>query len=224
MYYPLYLDLASARCLIVGAGEVGLRKARTLLEAQPQELLVLDVAPFGVAWQPLQEAYPCLRLEIRPYTAADLDNRALVFACTGNRVVNTALAAECARQRVFCNCADAPLEGTCLVPATARMGPLVAALSTGGGSPAWARMLRQELEAWLVPRAPMTQLLARLRPHVLALGEDTGRNTALFRTLARSPLRQALAEGDATRCQELLRSTLPDAMHPLIPELLYDLL
>lgn len=69
----------------------------------------------------------------------------------------------------------------------------------------------------------MTRLLARLRPHVLALGGDTGQNTSLFRTLAHSPLPQALAHKDEHHCHELLKATLPDALHPIIPELLHDL-
>lgn len=222
MYYPLFLDLASARCLVVGAGGVGLRKAAGLLRADPAEVLVLDPAPFRPEWQTLR--HPRLRMEMRPFAPEDVLGRFLVFACAGVRGVNAAVAEACAVHSVLCNCADAPEKGNCIVPATARRGELTAALSTGGGSPAWARVLRREMEDWLAPRAAMTSLLARLRPHVLALGEDTGQNTALFRSLAHAaPLRRALAEADAERCRAILRDMLPDALHPLIPELLHDL-
>ena len=223
MYYPLFLNLSAARCLVVGAGDVGLRKTRTLLAANPAEVLVLDKAAPGAEWLPLRE-HPTLRMETRSFVPEDVQGRTLVFACTSARAVNAAVAEACSRHGVLCNCADAPLEGNCIVPATARQGDLTAALSTGGGSPAWARVLRQELEAWLAPRAAMTHLLARLRPHVLALGDDTGQNTALFRALAHSPLPEALAEKDGDRCQALLKRALPDVLHPIIPELLHDLL
>lgn len=219
MYYPLFLDLGSSRCLVVGAGRVGLRKTAALLKADPAEVLVLDPRPFGTEWRRL--LHPALRLETRPFRAEDVSGRSLVFACAGARDVNAAVTEVCARQGVLCNCADAPQEGNCIVPATARKGDLTAALSTNGGSPAWARVLRHEMEEWLAPRAAMTALLARLRPHVLALGEDTGQNTDLFRRLARSaPLRRALTEADTERCRALLLDMLPDALHPLIPELL----
>lgn len=238
MYYPLFMQLSAAHCLLVGAGAVGLRKARTLLDAHPASLLVLDIATPGAEWDELR-AHPALRLETRAFTPDDVRGRSLVFACTGKRAVNAAVAHACREQGILCNCADAPEEGSFIVPATAHAalngsapcaGPrsqgeeLMAALSTGGGSPAWAKVLREELEQWLAPRLPMTVLLTRLRPLVLALGADTGQNTALFRTLVRSPLRHALAQRDAQVCRQLLRETLPDALHPHIPELLYGLI
>lgn len=239
MYYPLFLQLSQSHCLVVGAGAVGLRKTRALLDAAPASVLVLDITPPGEEWEALR-AHPALRLETRSFVPEDVTGRTLVFACTGNRAINTAVATACRERAVLCNCADAPHEGNFIVPATARaalasegghsgetgQGPeeLVAALSTAGGSPAWARVLREELEEWLTPRLPMTVLLGRLRPLVLALGEDTRQNTTLFRSLARSPLREALARGDAELCHSLLRKTLPDALHPYIPELLYDLI
>lgn len=223
MYYPLFLDLSAARCLVVGAGGVGLRKSAALLAARTAELLVVDTDEPGPAWDPLR-AHAALRMEKRPFAPEDVLGRTLVFACTSARAVNAAVAAACASNNILCNCADAPLEGNCIVPATARRGDLTVALSTGGGSPAWARVLRQELEIWLEPREAMTRFLARLRPHVLALGDDTGQNTALFRALAHSPLRQALADRDGERCRATLRDMLPDALHPFIPELLHDLL
>lgn len=245
MYYPLFMQLSTAHCLLVGAGAVGLRKARTLLAAHPASLLVLDITEPGAEWDAVR-AHPALCLETRPFTPHDVHGRNLVFACTGCRAVNAEVAQACRERGILCNCADAPEEGSFIVPATARAGfddsihnegaynaptpknrqngELMAALSTGGDSPAWAKVLREELEVWLTPRVPMTVLLARLRPLVLALGADTGQNTALFRTLVRSPLRHALAQRNAQACRQYLREALPDALHPHIPELLYDLI
>ena len=228
MHYGLFLELSRAHCLVVGAGEVGLRKALTLLNCAPASLLVLDVAGFGPAWDSVRH-HACLTLEERPFCPADVHGRSLVFACTGSRQTNAAVVAACTKARVLCNCVDAPRDGDFIVPATATAShasgvTLTAALSTGGASPAWARILRQELEEWLEPRLPLSVLLARLRPLVLARGEDTGQNTLLFRSLARSPLREALTQGDKEQCMTLLRELLPEALHPHIPELLYDLI
>ncbi len=222
-YYPLFLDLSRTHCLIVGAGEVGRRKLATVLESAPASVLVLDVFPPSDELEAVLAADSRVTFEQRAFTPADVKGRTLIFAATGNRDVNAAVSAACARQNVLCNCADAPREGNCIVPATARKDPLVAALSTGGGSPALARRLRRELEFWLEPRAALARLMGRLRPHVLAMPGKTGQNTALFRTLTYSSLQEALELGDRARCEALLRELLPDALHPHIPELLYDL-
>lgn len=222
MYYPLFLDLRHVRCLIVGAGGVGQRKAGAVLEAGPLELLVLDPALPLDAWATWR-GHPALRLERRAFAAADLDGRQLVFACTPDRAENSRIAALCAPRGIWCNVADAPQEGNCHVPACARSGGMTAALSTGGDSPAWARVVREELEGWLAPRAAMGTLLGRLRPHVLALGQDTVQNTELFRTLARSPLPTLLGAGDKAGCEALLRRLLPESLHTIIAEMLHEL-
>lgn len=222
-YYPLFLDLSSVHCLVVGAGEVGRRKLSALLQSEPASVLVLDTAPPSAAAAALFDN-PRVIFEQRGFAPEDVEGRSLVFAATGDRAANAAVAQACTRRNILCNCADAPREGNCIVPATARRGTLMAALSTGGHSPALARRLRGELEDWLAPRAALTALLGRLRPHVLALPDKTGQNTVLFRSLTYSPLREALAGRDRARCEALLRELLPDALHPHIPELLHDLL
>lgn len=216
-YYPLFLDLGRARCLVVGAGAVGRRKVDALLEAGVRELMVLDPEP---AERVLLPEHPALIFEARCFRPDDLSGCALVFAASGSREVNAAVAAACAEWGIFCNCADAPLEGNCIVPVTGRVGEMALALSTGGASPAYARFLREELEAWLHEKAPLATLLGRIRPRLLALERDTMHNTTLFRELVRSGIGAALAAGDLNRCRELLAAALPEELHPGIAEFL----
>ena len=217
LYYPLFLDLSRAKCLVVGAGSVGRRKIGSLLASGVQELVVLDPELPEPALLP---EHPALAFEARSFVPADLAGCALVFAASGSRAVNAAVAAACAERGIFCNCADAPLEGNCIVPVTARTGEMTLALSTGGASPAYARSLREELEAWLHEKAPLAALLGRIRPRLLALERDTMHNTRLFRALVRSGIGAALAAGDLNRCRELLAAALPEELHPGIAEFL----
>ena len=216
-YYPLFLDLSRTKCLVIGAGAVGRRKIGLLLESGVRELLVLDPDLQDTASLP---GHPALVFEARGFVPEDLAGCALVFAVSGSREANAAIAAACAERGIFCNCADAPLEGTCIVPATARVGEMTLAISTGGASPAYARALRKELEGWLREKAPLASLLGRIRPRLLALEKDTRHNTKLFRALVRSRLGAALAAKDATRCEALLAAMLPEDLHPWIAEFL----
>lgn len=220
-YYPIFLDISHASCLIVGAGEVGRRKLATLLLAEPQRVVVMDTAPLPCA-QLLHDAR--VHFVQQAFSPACLAGHSLVFASTAKRSVNAAIAAACQQQGIWCNCADAPTEGTFIVPATASHGSLTASLSTGGASPALARKLRQELEEWLAPRSSLATLLGRLRPFVLSLGLNTEQNTRIFRELTASDLQTALANKDAVQCETHLRALLPAALHPHIVEFLYDLI
>ena len=232
--YPIFVSLAGIRCLVVGFGQVGQRKLAGLLACGPASVLVLDLAEPGVdraatgATGGASEAAallrdPRVRFEHRSCTQADLQGCALVFAATGNAEENSRIAALCAEAGILCNSASNPEEGCFQVPAVARSAPLAAALSTGGASPALARRWKGELQRWLEPRSRMAALMGRLRPLVLALGEDTGHNTRLFRKLADSPLQQWLEENDLENCRRCLQAELPPALHADIAELLHDL-
>ena len=218
--YPLFLSLRDSRCLVAGFGGVGRRKAAGLLACEPAAVHIFDLhEPEDGEGRALLR-HKAARFHTRTCTEDDLRPCRLVFAATGSRAENARIAALCARLGLLCNCADAPEEGSFLVPASARAGCLTAALSTGGASPALARRWRGELETWLAPRARTAHLMGALRPLILALGEDTRRNTGIFRALAASSLQDCLERGDLAACRALLEQTLPPALHDRITELL----
>lgn len=212
--YPLFLSLEDGHCLVVGLGEVGLRKLAGVLAAGVGSVLALDAgkasAPGPASASLLAD--PRVRVERRPCTAADIAPCCLVFAATNDAGENARIAALCREARVLCNCASAPALGQFAVPAVARSGELCAALSTGGASPALAHSLRRELESWLEPRAALAHFLGRLRPLVLAMKLDTRHNTQLFRKVAASPLGDWLAAGELARCRSWLERELPPAL------------
>lgn len=211
--YPLFLSLEGEHCLVAGLGEVGRRKLAGLLAAGVGSVLALesagaaDAAPDAELTRLLKDGR--VRLERRPCTAEDVRAARLVFAATGDARENARIAALCREARVLCNCASAPGLGQFAVPAVARRGALCAALSTGGASPALARALRRELEAWLTPRAALARFLGRLRPLVLAMKKDTRHNSELFRKVASSPLGDWLSRGELDRCRAWLAAELP---------------
>ena len=221
-YYPLFLDLAEARCLLVGAGRVGRRKAATLLECRPASLLVLDPGMDEAAFREALNGRDCapLSCEARPFRPSDIEGMSLVFAATPSAEVNTAIASLCRASGVLCNVAG-PLDdgerGSFIVPAHVEDGPLVLALSTSGGSPALARALKEDLESWLgAGYSRLVRLLEALRPRLLALGLGSDADAEIFRAICTRPLRDelmaALAERDAARTDALLAAVLPAAL------------
>lgn len=220
--YPVFLSLAGLRCLVVGLGAVGRRKLEGLLACGPSEVLVLDTAAPGPEAAPLLR-HAAVRFECRACRETDISGRALVYAATSSTGENRRIARLCAVMGIWCNCATSPGLGSFLVPSVARRPPLAAALSTAGASPALARRWKGELEGWLSPRAGMARIMGRLRPLVLALGDNQGHNASLFRSLADSPLADMLAAGDLEACRRCLRELLPASLHDHIAELLHDL-
>ena len=219
-YYPVFLNLSEVRCLVVGAGAVGRRKIASLLECGPAELLVLDPNLDDEAMKRLAQGdvSGALRPERRTFRPEDAENRTLVFAATPSAEVNSAIAALCRARGVWCNVAG-PLEegteGNFIVPASVREGPVSLALSTGGCSPALARVLKEELAAWLHGGyAALALLLKALRPRLLALGLGSDADADVFRSLCARPVRDTLMDALARRDEKALE----DALRPLLPD------
>ncbi len=141
-YYPIFLDLQGKPVLVVGAGPVGLRKARGLVEAGAAVTVVSPTANAG-----FEELNICLIR--REFQDDDLRGMLLVLTATDRREVNEHVALEAKRRGILANVADAPAECDFLVPARVRNGDVQIALSTSGRDPRMAAALRGRLEIWL---------------------------------------------------------------------------
>jgi uroporphyrin-III C-methyltransferase/precorrin-2 dehydrogenase/sirohydrochlorin ferrochelatase len=131
--FPLHLDLAGRRVLVVGAGPVAARRTRALVEARAA---VEVVAPS------VTDGFPDVPVTRRPFTDADVDGAWLVMACTG--VVDAAVAAACEARRVWCVRADDASLSAAWVPAVARVDDVVVSV-TAGRDPRRAVGLRDAL-------------------------------------------------------------------------------
>jgi precorrin-2 dehydrogenase/sirohydrochlorin ferrochelatase len=164
--YPIFLDLSGRRCVVVGGGEVANRKARKLLQARAE---VVVISP------ELRPELESVATEIhrRPYEAGDLEGACLAFAATDAREVNAAVADEAEERGIPVNVADRPSEGDFALPSVLRRGRLQVAVSTGGASPTLARRIRGELEETFGPEwAGIVEELRAARLEGAPLGEE----------------------------------------------------
>ena len=117
--YPLHLDLTGRRVLVVGAGPVGVRRARGLAAAGAVVEVVAPEAPEDLG----------LTLQRRAFQASDVDGAWLVHACTG--VVDGDVAAACEAAGVWCVRADDASLSAAWVPAVGRLDDVVISVSAG---------------------------------------------------------------------------------------------
>lgn len=218
--YPMFVSLEGRHCLVVGAGQVGLRKIRSLAQCGASPLTILEPRRPDAALEDLA-ALPDVRLLRREFAESDLDGVFLAIAATGDPGLNRRIAGLCRQKDILCNVIDAPEQGSFIVPSSVVRGDLTIAVSTGGASPALTKRIRKDLqERFGEEYAQFLTLLGRLRPAVLALGRTSGENAALFRALAGSRLLEALRREDRPLARSELTSLLPGELHHLIPELL----
>lgn len=142
-YLPIFLSLRDQRCLVVGGGDIALRKASMLMRAGAS---VHVVAPqIGEALlAKLAEGEGSFR--VGPYDEQDLAGVALVIAATDDEAVNRQVSADCRTRHLPVNVVDNPPLCSFIFPSIVDRSPLVIAVSSAGQSPVLARLLRARLE------------------------------------------------------------------------------
>ena len=141
--YPLNLDIENKNCVVVGGGEVALRKIRGLLAAGAFVKVIAPEICAGVEELFLLGEILWLK---ENFSAELLGDEVILIAATDNPEVNQR-AAEIARsKKILVNVVN-EAGGTFNVPSRIRRGDFLLTISTGANSPAFSRFVRQMLEA-----------------------------------------------------------------------------
>lgn len=159
MSYPVCLDLAGKKVLVVGGGAVAVRKVKSLLRAKAK---VAVIAPeFASTFQKIK----CQRIK-RRFCSADLKNTWLIIGATDDEKVNYEIARLANKQQVFVNIVDQPKLCSFTVPAIACSGKLQIAVSTGGVSPILAQKIRNTIQPGLKDLEKLAQDFGKFRQKV----------------------------------------------------------
>jgi len=141
-FYMAALNLVGRRCLVVGAGAVGLEKIEGLLACDAEVVVVALEADREV-----DELAESGAIEWRrgPYVAGDLEGCFLVVAATSNTDVNIAVYQDAEARAMLVNVVDVPPLCNFILPAIVRRGPIAIAISTAGASPALAKRMKTQI-------------------------------------------------------------------------------
>src|SRR5947209_10311614 len=144
--YPGALDLAGKRCRVAGGGAIATEKVAGLLRARAD---VIVVATHATNWLEARAGEGRITLHRRSYRPDDLDGIYLVYGATDDPVVNEEVTDQARSAGILVNAVDDIPNCDFFAMAIARRGDLQIAISTDGQSPAFARWIREYLEAWL---------------------------------------------------------------------------
>jgi precorrin-2 dehydrogenase/sirohydrochlorin ferrochelatase len=207
-YYPLYMNLEGRKCLVVGAGAVAARKARSLLECGAR-VTVVGEDPVPALLRLEGES---LTIRPRKFRRSDMGRYALVFGATDDAAVNRALSRESRRLGMPVNIVDDPGRSTFIVPAVCRRGDLSIAVSTAGKSPAVARVVREELESrYGRDHAVMVDLLGAHREEMMKTVPGHRRRAAAWRKILDEDLLETLRKKGRPAAAALIRRHIREA-------------
>jgi uroporphyrin-III C-methyltransferase/precorrin-2 dehydrogenase/sirohydrochlorin ferrochelatase len=205
-FLPVFLRLNHQRALVVGGGQVALRKVHMLLRAQARVRLVAPIVNAELR-ELLRDAVH--QIELRAFTAADLDGVTLVIAATDDAAVNAAVFSAATTRHLPVNVVDQPELCSFIFPSLVDRSPVIVAVSSGGSSPVLARLLRARLETF-IPSAygSLAALLGQYRQQVKQrFGSLTGR-MRFWESIVNGPVAELMMSGQQQRAEALLLEQL----------------
>ncbi|MEK4029715.1 MULTISPECIES: NAD(P)-binding protein [Bacillaceae] len=141
--FPIMVDLADEKIVVVGGGEVALHKIKNLLRFG---LHVHVVSPsIHPEIEKLAEEGLVTTLQ-KLAEEEDYDDAFLVIAVTNSKEVNDRVARKAKAAGKLVVHAEQPDLGNSTIPASLQRGRLVLSVSTGGASPTLAKQIRNQLE------------------------------------------------------------------------------
>lgn len=203
--YPIFLNLQDRLVVVVGAGTVGRRKLRRLLQVGAHVRLVDPLLA--------ETSHPEAVVESigRSFVAADLQGAQLVFACTNSSLVNQQISEAAVRQNVLCCRADHSATGDFILPAVFSQGRLGLAVSTGGSSPTLAVEIRDRLAAEIPDFWGVSlEIMAGIRRKKLTTSIDDQYNQQVLRSFWGEQLLPLLEDGNMNKINQLLVETFGD--------------
>lgn len=229
--YPLSLDLAGRRAVVVGGGPVAARRTSSLVAAGAD---VQVIAP--AICEDLADLVQARRISVwqREYREGDLAGAWLVHTATGLSAVDSAVAAEAEHRRIWCVRADDASLSRAWTPAVARAREVTVAVTTDG-DPVRATTLRDAIALALDTGAlPVRRRRASATGSVALVGGGPG-DAGLITTRGRTLLAEAdVVIVDRLAPRDLLEQLEPDVLvidagktaghHPLLQEEINGLL
>jgi len=208
-YLPLFHKLQGGRVLVIGGGEIALRKARLLADAGAALRVVAPEVDGQLAALAREGGGEVL---VRGYQAPDLVGCRLVIAATDDAGLNAQVSADAQALNLPVNVVDAPALCTVIFPAIVDRSPLVVAVSSGGDAPVLARLIRAKLEAW-IPSAygELAGLAARFRHQVKRLYPDVNQRRGFWENVFQGPIAERQLAGQGAEAERLLQAMVDGA-------------
>jgi len=144
-FYPLNLDIKNKPCVVIGGGQVALRKIRGLLTAGANVKVIAPETCAGVEELFKHGEISLMRENFSPDMLSD---EIILIAATNNPEINRQASEAAQAKKILVNVVEGT-SGNFNVPSTIRRGNLLLTISTGANSPAFSKFIREMLEAEL---------------------------------------------------------------------------
>ena len=203
---PIFLNIKSKKCVVVGGGEVAFRKATLLLRAGADLNIVAPVLSDEL--RKLCVDTDCA-ITAREFEEADINNAILVVAATDDLKTNEHVSVIASKLNIPVNVVDQPHLCSFIMPSIVDRSPIVVAISSGGSSPILTRKLKELNEAMIPGRInKLAELLDSFRGRVKNEIDDFSARIRFWENVLDSEIPELVYNGEDDEARTALDNWL----------------
>ncbi|MDG2353912.1 MAG: siroheme synthase CysG [Gammaproteobacteria bacterium] len=165
-YLPIFIDIKQKPCLVIGGGDIALRKINLLLKADAAVTCVSTECCDGI--KKLVKNNKIIHIE-KAFEATDINTQMLIISATDDSTLNAQVSVLAKAANIPVNVVDSPELCSFVMPSIVDRSPIVIAISSAGKAPVLARLIRAKLES-TIPHAygKLAELAGNFRDQVKA--------------------------------------------------------
>ncbi|MSP28527.1 MAG: uroporphyrinogen-III C-methyltransferase [Methylococcales bacterium] len=205
-YFPIFVKLKDQECLVVGGGEIAVRKIECLTRAGAKITVIAKEISPSVAEMAVSHS---LTLYQKAFLPENLHGFRLVVSATNDDETNRLVASTADQQKILVNVVDNPALCSFIFPAIVDRSPLIIAVSSSGSAPVLARLLRAKIETLIPPSyGRLAQLAAKFRHSVQQQLTTIQQRRIFWEHVFQSNIAELVFAGKDEQAEQLLQQTL----------------
>ena len=148
-HLPIFINIRKKPCVVIGGGDIALRKINILLKAQAK---VDCLSPsFSRDIKNLSKDGH-ITLINKSFDQTDIKDYSIIIAATDDKSVNSLISSIAQDKKIPVNVVDSPELSSFIMPSIVDRSPLIIAVSSSGKAPVLSRIIRAKLET-VIPSA-----------------------------------------------------------------------
>lgn len=205
-FLPLFHNLQGRKVLLVGGGNIALRKARLLLASGANLHIIAPTINNELITLVEQHKGS---YALTNYQTTDIKNYVLVVAATDDIAINQQVSTNAQAVNIPVNVVDNPTLSTVIFPAIVDRSPIIVAVSSSGSSPVLTRLLRAKLETLLPSSyAKLAKLAEKFREKVKQHFSHSEQRRIFWEKVLQGPIAEQVLAGREQQAEQQLQLLL----------------
>ena len=148
-HLPIFINIRKKPCVVIGGGDIALRKINLLLKAQAKVICLSPLFCKGIK-NLSKDGH--ITLINKSFDQTDIKDYSIIIAATDDSSVNSSISAIAQVKKIPVNVVDSPELSSFIMPSIVDRSPLIIAVSSSGKAPVLSRIIRAKLET-VIPSA-----------------------------------------------------------------------